>query len=387
MTDIYNGCTVNIIIRNGLLHFFQLLPLKGYKIFTIGIVVIFRLYSKRCNGMKLFSFLIIFLFISVWVFISNEEDISAQDLNELKQENQNSRELGRINWLRNYSEALIKAEQTNKPILILFQEVPGCATCVGYGEQVLSHPLLREAIETLFIPVAVLNNKGGEDAEVLKRFNEPAWNNPVVRIIDAKENELSQRLAGDYSLSGILFSMISSLEKNGSEIPVYLKLLKEEYTARESGTETAVFAMSCFWTGEAVLGAIDGVIETKPGFKDGYEVVKVEFNPKVISYEELHKLASKQKCALKVFPGENIRPDNEPKYYLSHSNIRHVPMTSIQACRINSFISRGEDYRIFLSPKQIKLLDFINNNPQKEWENFVGSYNLKEDWDIVFSKL
>jgi hypothetical protein len=34
-------------------------------------------------------------------------------------------ELGKVPWLRNYDEALAQARKTKKPILVLFQEVPG----------------------------------------------------------------------------------------------------------------------------------------------------------------------------------------------------------------------------------------------------------------------
>ena len=34
-------------------------------------------------------------------------------------------ELGTVKWLRNYDTAVAKAKATNKPLLILFQEVPG----------------------------------------------------------------------------------------------------------------------------------------------------------------------------------------------------------------------------------------------------------------------
>ena len=39
-------------------------------------------------------------------------------------------ELGTIHWLRSYDRALELAARTGKPVLILFQEVPGCATCL-----------------------------------------------------------------------------------------------------------------------------------------------------------------------------------------------------------------------------------------------------------------
>ena len=76
-----------------------------------------------------------------------------------------SEELGKVHWYRNYDKAVEESKKTNKDILILFQEVPGCATCRNYGQNVLSHPLMVEAIETSFVPLAIFNNKGGQDAE------------------------------------------------------------------------------------------------------------------------------------------------------------------------------------------------------------------------------
>ena len=58
-----------------------------------------------------------------------------------------SPELGRIHWGRNFDHALAAAKQQNKLLLVLFDEVPGCSTCTGYGRQVLSHPLITEAID------------------------------------------------------------------------------------------------------------------------------------------------------------------------------------------------------------------------------------------------
>lgn len=43
------------------------------------------------------------------------------------------RELGDVRWLRDYDSALQQASQSGRPILLQFQEVPGCSTCVNYG--------------------------------------------------------------------------------------------------------------------------------------------------------------------------------------------------------------------------------------------------------------
>eukprot|EP00056_Hartaetosiga_gracilis_P015820 m.3180 g.3180 ORF g.3180 m.3180 type:complete len:161 (-) comp3296_c0_seq1:42-524(-) len=133
--------------------------------------------------------------------------------------NNNHRELGRVSWSRDYDTSLQRAKEEEKPILLLFQEVPGCGTCVGYGQTALSNAAIVEATETLFVPVAVFNNKQGKDLEVLKKYGEPTWNNPVVRIITCDEKELCPRLAGDYSVEGLAHSMVTALKAIGSTPP------------------------------------------------------------------------------------------------------------------------------------------------------------------------
>ena len=92
----------------------------------------------------------LFFFGSVSTLIAQRTSLEKQ-----------SEELGKVQWYRDYDEALSIAKQEDKNVLILFQEVPGCATCRNYGHNVLSHPLMVEAIENLFVPLAIFNNKGG----------------------------------------------------------------------------------------------------------------------------------------------------------------------------------------------------------------------------------
>ncbi|MCZ6864576.1 MAG: hypothetical protein O7D98_03055, partial [Candidatus Dadabacteria bacterium] len=174
-------------------------------------------------------------------------------------------ELGEVEWIRNFDEATTKAKKLNKPLLVLFQEVPGCSTSSGYGNNVLSHPLIVEAIETLFVPAAIYNNNKGEDERVLKSFGEPSWNNPVVRIMTPERQELVSRLSGDYTKAGLIGAMITTLESNNKTVPPYLSLLAQELNVKSGSRERAVFAMHCFWIGEGKLANIKGVISTKPG--------------------------------------------------------------------------------------------------------------------------
>jgi hypothetical protein len=116
---------------------------------------------------------------------------------------------------------------------------------VNYGRQVLTHPLIVEAAETLFVPACVYNNTTGDaDAAVLEAFGERAWNNPVVRFTDAARADLVPRLAGDWSLAALAAGMVAALEKAKQDVPAYLRLLAEQEAARKKGTRSAAFAMT-----------------------------------------------------------------------------------------------------------------------------------------------
>jgi len=263
-------------------------------------------------------------------------------------------ELGDVQWLRSFDEAQARSKKEGKPILILFQEIPGCETCKNYGSNVLTQPLIVEAIETEFIPLAIQNNKGGHDAEILRRFNEASWNNPVVHIVDSEGANVVPRLSGNYTTAGISTLMTNALIKKNGKAPVYLQLLTDELTAQQKGTAKATYSMYCFWTGEALFGKLNGVVKTTAGFEGGKEVVVVEFNPTVISKTELDKIAQNQKC--NVSPGGSFKPDATPKYYLSNSNYKNIPMAEIQKCRVNSALGEGQDPKVFLSERQVALL-------------------------------
>lgn len=279
-------------------------------------------------------------------------------------------ELGNVQWLRSFDEAQTKSKKEGKPILILFQEIPGCVTCRNYGSDVLTHPLIVEAIETEFIPLAIHNNKGGHDAEVLKRYNEPAWNNPVVHVVNSEGTDILPRLSGNYSTAGLTALLTTALIKQKGKAPQYLQLLADELGAQQKMTSKATYSMYCFWTGEALFGKLNGVIKTTAGFEGGKEVVAVEYNPSIISKSELDKIAQSQKCA--VSTGGSFRADATPKYYLSNSEYKVVPMAEIQKCRVNSALAEKQDPKVFLSARQLAFLKTSSRN-------CVGN-SLKECW-------
>ena len=152
-------------------------------------------------------------------------------------------ELGRVAWLRSMPAAVARAKASGKPIALLFDEVPGCATVKGFGRAVLSHPLVVEALETEFVPLAVYNNtRGDADRALLEAFGEPAWNNPVVRVITPERAPLAPRFAGPYDVPSFARTLTRALEAAGRPVPEYLALLALEPRA----AKTASYSMYCF---------------------------------------------------------------------------------------------------------------------------------------------
>jgi len=276
---------------------------------------------------------------------------------QLKSQHQ---ELGKVNWLRDYDQALKLASQSDKLILILFQEVPGCATCRNYGDNVLSDPLMVDIIEHYFVPLTIFNNHKGEDAKILKKYGEPSWNNPVVRIVDASEKDIQKRLNGNYSKSGLISYIAQSFPKNNQAVPDFIALVEQQYSTRKSDIKSADFSMYCFWSGESHLGNLNGVLNTEPGFKNGKEVVRVNYDSSIISEEELSNYASKASCKLMTKDGRYSK-DKDPQYYLKHSDYKYLALTDFQRTIVNSALKHKTDPNKYLSPTQLSYLTNLKN--------------------------
>ena len=263
-------------------------------------------------------------------------------------------ELGAVEWLRDYDQALATSKETGKPVLILFQEVPGCSNCTTYGNSILREPLMVEAIEDLFVPMAVFNNKGGKDAAVLTRYGEPSWNNPVVRIVDAKGEDLIDRMPNFKSAAQLSSGMLSALRRSELEVPKYLQLVNEQHLAKEQKTAVATFQTACFWTGEAYFGSQSGVVATEAGWQKGHEVVRVRYATDATSEEVLAKAADSR--SYKKTDNGKFRLDREPKYYLLKSKFSSIEMPELQASKVNALLGAGRDPSQLLSPRQLAVI-------------------------------
>ncbi len=236
----------------------------------------------------------------------------------------------------------------------------------------MSHPLLVDAIETLFHPVLVYNNKEGDDKALLARFDEPAWNNPVVRFLAADGKDVLARADRIWQLAPLVARTVAALAAAKRPVPPWLALFAAEQA--EAGTARATFAMHCFWEGEAHLGGLDGVLGTRAAWLDGKEVVEVVFDPTRLTYEDLLNKAQGMECASTVFARDDaqmavakaavaaraVRSDadakdaeaSDQKHALRASPLRHVPMTPAQAVKVNAALAAQADPANWLSPAQ-----------------------------------
>lgn len=281
----------------------------------------------------------------------------------------NPEAVGTVAWGRDPDAALTSSGETGKPLFALFQEIPGCAGCRQFGREILSDPLVAEAIQSEFIPLLIHNNSSGGDCAALKRFGEPAWNYQVVRFLNAKGQDLIPRRERIWETGPLAERMIAALGQAGKPVPLYLQLLAAERSPR---IKQAAFAMDCFWTGEMKLGKIEGVVTTEAGFINGREVTLTAYDPASISLARLIAAAEKVDCAQAVFiPNPDLRnpsftrlsigslsgyskaPDNDQKKQLSGMGGAEAGLTPAQSTKVNSWLredrAKAFDY---LSPRQ-----------------------------------
>lgn len=248
----------------------------------------------------------------------------------------------------------------------------------------MSHPLLVECIESQFVPGLIYNNKK-IDAQKLARFQEPAWNNPVIRFLSPDLTDLLPRKDRVWSTAEVTARLIEALKAAKRKVPNYLNLVRLESSNQ---TAVATFAMHCYWEGEVQFGKLAGVKETSSAWYDGKEIVNVTFDPTITSYKQLVQTAIKVRCASTIYVrdpkqewtarslakdqvqsidakefGKPAKPSDQ-KYYLRLSPLSLLPLTQVQRVRINSALGTRADPAKFLSPQQVKADQWLKKNSE-----------------------
>lgn len=293
------------------------------------------------------------------------------------------RELGDVAWLRDYDRGLALAAEQGKPVLLLFQEVPGCSTCVRFGQDVLTHPLMVELISDRFVPVAIFNNHPGADAEILRRYDEPSWNNPVVRFLAPDGVELLPKLADRYDALGLHDKITAVLEMLGDDVPGYFRLLGRDLLVEYGLSKCVTYETPCFWSGETSLAKHPAVITTDAGWIDGEEVVQVHFDPREVSRPDLDSYAHSE--LFNPIDAAGFELDREPQYYLRKNAARHLPLTPAQRTRINLAVPYRDWLEGLLSPQQSAWL--ADAELQRSSGDDTYRQDIRQSWPALVAKL
>ncbi|MEO6193276.1 MAG: hypothetical protein ABIS20_09720 [Thermoanaerobaculia bacterium] len=145
--------------------------------------------------------------------------------------------------------------------------------------------------------------------------------------------------------------------------------------AAPASTEKAVFSMYCYWTGEATVGKVPGVVGTRIGELGGNEVVEVTYDPARTDVSRLAQalkgqgsfyafIAPDRTAAAKAgLPSSDVKvrsgqPDfTEPKHSLrvAHPELYYLDLTEAQAIALNTWSHFGGPKPAVLTPEQERM--------------------------------
>lgn len=230
--------------------------------------------------------------------------------------------------------------------------------------------------------------------------------------MDADGVDLCPRNGANWTTEAVLAMMRTALTKSSTKIPAWLDLVTAEVVTKRRAT--VAFGVGCYWVGEALLGARDGVLATRIGSLGGGEAVEVDYDPEKVGLADLLKSAAEARCARTVFVGTDadekaarelallkvvrttsrVALDAEQKYHLANSSPwNRVPMTEAQASRVNAAVAADEDPSRWLSPAQTKLAERMKKKPaavdlpkDPNDRTLRGIQRLEKAWDEILVK-
>lgn len=291
-------------------------------------------------------------------------------------------ELGYLNFqCLSMTDAIKRASDMAKPILCVHADFPGD---IHAGREIFSHPLIVEACESLFISVYP------KEAEIERRIQPQSRlsGKTLVRLLDRSANEVTSIISDKLTRAGLLEKMIETLEFCEQPVPTYLSILLEEERCfsevgvgvkRRTTDRRCAFAVDNAAVAEVEFAGLDGVIATRTGWIDRTSAVEVTFDSKRLSYGCLVRFALKQSICTVIYFCNNeeriaaqvevervngstrfqsymgmIQPDCDPKHALRMTPLRFVPLTDLQATRVNRLVHIGKfnEATHLLSPRQ-----------------------------------
>lgn len=151
-------------------------------------------------------------------------------------------------------------------------------------------------------------------------------------------------------------------------------LMLQTASAAPARTETAVFSMFCYWTGEATLGRVPGVVRTRIGHLPGAEIVEVHYDPAQTDVGELAAALKRQNSfyaliapgreererALAHLAAGEVKVEDEAPGFLEskhslrtrHPDLYYLDLSEAQAIALNSWSYFGGPMPEVLTPEQ-----------------------------------
>jgi len=273
--------------------------------------------------------------------------------------------------------------------------------------EILSHPLIVEAIESNFIPVAI--SPTAATRQNLLASPSDMETETAMLIIGTDNQRKTKGSSDEIWMKHFTEIILDALHQEGIPAPRYLELVNEEFNATER-RESTVITLHCFWSGEIELGTERGVVYTEPGYIGDREAMYLEFDNSTISYRDILKSSLDLNLINEAFPlnenqnavAHSIMPDEKVvdsdtdafvpapkkanyKRYLSKSLYRFLPMTKKQAIMVNNALFLEEDPAELLSPRQLQMYRYIKRKKYIEWQNQVRSPDFLAGWQETTS--
>ena len=321
-------------------------------------------------------------------------------------------ELGGIRYqFTSLEDATLEAKASQKPIFCIEVYIPGD---LKTGKEVLLHPLIVEAAETLFVSM--------QCRQECVSVNVPGQiSYTTLRVLDGSGVDLVKPVKGKLiSVASVASAMIDALAARDLHVPTYLSLLEEEYSGKRlegpsnclrRTDRQAVFGTPCSDRSEAEFACLNGVLATRAAYYQGQHVVQVTYDTTRLSYCSLVRRALQRNVARTIFyqsneertvgmielkrlnnrrtelvklDGPSMNKSVDPKHSLRTTMLRFVPLTELQSTRANRLVSMGafNEAMHLLSPRQGQILMRAMQNPSLRKE--VVDVPITVAWTRLF---
>ena len=174
-------------------------------------------------------------------------------------------------------------------------------------------------------------------------------------------------------------------------------------------TETAVLGGGCFWCTEAIYKRVRGVTKVEPGYAGGHlpnptyqqvcdgntghaEVIRVEFDPALISYDEILEIFWQAHDPTTLNrQGNDVGPQYRSIILTDSEEQRQAAEASLKAAQVSGTFKRPivtqiEPLEVFY-PAEDYHLDYFANNPNQSYCRVIISPKVKHFMEANPEKL